>query len=102
MTVQYSRVQRRVDLARMKKRALKMWRFTYDWSPIVANRRLKDEYYKIACRFANNMKACSCWGCGNPRRHRNRISEQITIQEKRFLDKYQYELLEVDYGNEYD
>lgn len=97
MTVQYSRVQRRVDLARMKKRASKMWRFTFD------NGNISEEDYRIVvCKLANNMQVCSCYACGNPRRQAWNTKERITMQEKRYLNKYRYELLEIYYGNEHD
>jgi hypothetical protein len=31
-------------------------------------------------RAADNMAKCSCWSCGNPRRHQK---DRLTMQEKR-------------------
>jgi len=50
-----------------------------------------DELHALAVRHADNLAACSCAGCGNPRRHLGfpRVgsggwrSEALTRQERR-------------------
>ncbi|KFI24206.1 hypothetical protein CG51_18560 [Haematobacter missouriensis] len=56
--------RRRADLARMKKKALKVYP------------------HDKRATSANNLKVCSCWMCGNPRRY----SGEMTIQERRAHD----------------
>ena len=71
------RAYRRHHNARMLRRAkrkLTEWGGT-EWAEIAA------------ARWANNMAKCSCYMCGNPRRHFN----QLTFQEQRS------KLLERDY-----
>jgi hypothetical protein len=29
-----------------------------------------------------NRAPCSCWMCGNPRRHANRVTSKLTLQEQ--------------------
>ena len=36
-------------------------------------------------KFIETPKMCSCWMCGNPRRHM-RGKERLTVQERRFLE----------------
>lgn len=43
-------------------------------------------------RMRKNRKCCSCPMCGNPRRH----FSEITLQEKRFIDKFHQEIKEID------
>lgn len=92
------RAQRRRDNARMLKRAYKMissWYFSYE-----DQIREKELHYKWARQFRDNMKTCSCAGCGNPRRgiYNGRL-ERLTMQEIRAEDSYNdqiKELLTVD------
>lgn len=58
--------RRRRDLARMKARAV----------------RVRPDHPK-AERYAERLAVCSCWMCGNPRRHRNRLAVKLTMQERR-------------------
>lgn len=67
---QQGRARRRKDLARMKKRAQKLY-------PHDENARL-----------ANHLAACSCHMCGNPRKH---FSEP-TMQEKRAMQDARQQL----------
>ncbi len=45
-------------------------------------------------RWYNNLKICSCYGCGNPRKH----CKEVTIQERRFKEAARYELREYGAG----
>lgn len=47
-------------------------------------------YYGYANRFAKNRKRCSCYMCGNPRKH----FKDITIQEKQSNHSFQDQLKE--------
>ena len=67
------RERRRRDFLRMKKRARKVqasWWNTHHTDP---------ELDKPSSKLANNIKACSCDMCGNPRKWWN----EITFQEKK-------------------
>ncbi|ELA8200325.1 hypothetical protein RGL65_004423 [Vibrio parahaemolyticus] len=50
----------------------------------------KDEAIKAAklsaSRVKDHLAVCSCFGCGNPRRHSFRKNDKLTMQERRFLD----------------
>ena len=39
-------------------------------------------------KYANNMKSCSCFLCGNPRKHFG----EMTVQEKRVIDSFMHDL----------
>lgn len=58
-----------------------------------ANRRHHEERMKAKARrlypgkpnaitYANHLAVCSCWMCGNPRRH-IKGAERLTLQERR-------------------
>lgn len=61
--------RRRADLARMKQKALRV--YPHD--------------QKVS--WANHLAGCSCWMCGNPRRH----SGAITVQERRAPEAREWE-----------
>jgi hypothetical protein len=44
----------------------------------------EDEIKEIAAKMADNMKVCSSYCCGNPRKHFN----ELTVQERRMLHDY--------------
>lgn len=56
------RSRRRADLARMKKKASRIY-------PKSRNPEI----------LANHLQCCSCYGCGNPRRH----TGELTLAERR-------------------
>ncbi len=41
-------------------------------------------------RRAHTPQPCSCDMCGNPRHHKSSKKDQLTIQEKRELEKFVY------------
>ena len=55
---------RRAHNQRVKQRAYRKYK---DWS-WYAESYSDQEIHLIACRMADNMKNCSCWMCGNPRK----------------------------------
>ena len=57
----------------MIRRALRSYALGWDDDPIAHRER--------ALRWSNNLKKCSCWMCGNPRKYEG----LITIQEQRQL-----------------
>lgn len=59
-----TRARRRADLARMKAKARRI----YPNDP--------------KAKWANHLQGCSCWTCGNPRRHWH----EATMQERRAED----------------
>lgn len=61
--------RRRLDMARMKARA----------------KRLYPHDQKARC--ANHLAVCSCFACGNPRKH----FDELTMQERRFQEKARFE-----------
>ena len=63
------RARRRLDRARMRKRAIAAYHF-------LAPER--------AARLADHMKSCSCYCCGNPRRH----WAQVTMAERRAGERF--------------
>lgn len=62
------RARRRADLERMKARAVRLFK-----GPL-RGRNL--DYARIV---AEHITCCSCWMCGNPRRHLG----ELTMQERR-------------------
>lgn len=62
-----SRAKRRAASERMKAKACRV----RPWKPA-----------EIAIKDADHLQACSCWGCGNPRRH-VKGAERLTVQERR-------------------
>lgn len=58
------RARRRRDLARMKRRAVRLYG------------------YEAAATLANHMTVCSGWCCGNPRKWCN----ETTLQERRQME----------------
>ena len=63
------RARRRHDMERMKARARRLF--------LTA---LRGRDLDHAHRVADNITVCSCWMCGNPRRH----LRERTMQERRF------------------
>lgn len=51
----------------------------------------KKEWGKTFARFADTAAKCSCYMCGNPRKH----FEEVTLQEKRSLDDFSNQLKEI-------
>lgn len=41
-------------------------------------------------RVANSPQSCSCDICGNPRHHRKSKKDQLTLQERKANEKFQY------------
>jgi hypothetical protein len=41
-------------------------------------------------RVAHTPQSCSCEICGNPRHHRGSKKDQLTIQERKKLDHFNY------------
>jgi hypothetical protein len=78
------RQRRRRDKVRMKARSrwiygrIKSTRYGWDESEYL-------DWLKRCERWADNIKVCSCSGCGNPRRSGWNKKERITMQERRFL-----------------
>ncbi|MDO5622857.1 MAG: hypothetical protein Q4G24_15520 [Paracoccus sp. (in: a-proteobacteria)] len=64
-----SLARRRHDAARMKARARKI----YD--------------YDTKAKLANHLAVCSCWMCGNPRRHLG----EVTMQERKAPKAWDWE-----------
>lgn len=69
---------RRSHTERMKQRAYRKYK---DWT-WYAETWTDREIKQLACRKANNMKDCSCWMCGNPRKFFQGKAE-LTIQEQK-------------------
>lgn len=71
-----SRAERRHHHARMLKKVKKHSMYQdYFWS--------EDEKLQHQRKVAENRKPCSCWMCGNPRRHQK---DKLTMQEKLVQD----------------
>jgi hypothetical protein len=60
-------------------------------------RKMADQYIEFtrpaiwqqACRWADNMKRCSCYCCGNPRHNEwDKEKYRITMQERKAYDSY--------------
>lgn len=68
------RAVRRHHRERMLQRALQS--YVLSWLHDEAERR------RCAVGWYNNLKKCSCWMCGNPRKYEGKI----TRQERRFLE----------------
>ena len=70
------RALRRYHSARMKAKAKRYFR--------QQEQRMDSTYPKEwedrAARFADHLKSCSCWMCGNPR-HYYKGNEKLTVQE---------------------
>ena len=51
---------------------------------------VRDENYynNFANKNADNLKKCSCWMCGNPRKH----FKERTLQEKKLEHSYNYDM----------
>lgn len=80
MVPKYNRAVRRYHLARMKARARKI----YPW-----NTRPE--------KWANTLKMCSCWMCGNLRHSMFESAwTRLTHQEQRSLLNFQDDLLDFD------
>ena len=47
-------------------------------------------------KWANNLATCSCFGCGNPRRHKFNNKEKLTLQEKRAKKDFNDQLNDID------
>ena len=73
--VEAIRARRIRDKQRMKAKARWVARNSWGWSD-----RSHDQNDAIV--YADNLKKCSCWRCGNRRKH-----EGLTFQERRELDK---------------
>lgn len=70
-----SRAERRHHHERMLNKVKKFDLYKdYDW-----DENSKIEHQK---KMAGTRKPCSCWMCGNPRRH---LKDKLTMQEKRSL-----------------
>ena len=74
-----SKAWRRHHLRRIKKRAIKIIRFFWDWE--------KDEATEYGTKYANSLKNCSCDICSN---HGNEASKR----EKRSIDDVKQQLCE--------
>jgi len=90
------RALRRHHRARMiahVKRIQRRW-----WS---GARFTEEELHQAALRLADNLAWCSCYSCGNPRRHFGftvfgRSFEALTRQERRHLLDFHEQLRELD------
>jgi len=89
----YSRSLRRHHNDRIHKHALKVVHQSMNWSLKNSMMSYADFLYSVV-RIRNNLKACSCWMCGNPRR---KFRDNLTMQEKRENVRYKYEVQEVDF-----
>jgi hypothetical protein len=68
------RASRRAQQQRVKARAYRKFKEShYSWM------HNDSEIYNRARRKANHMKDCSCYMCGNPRKHFN----ETTVQEQK-------------------
>lgn len=87
------RAIRRHHRERMIQRVMKydLVRFYWDWGQVDL---IKDR--KRATQFYNHAAVCSCWMCGNPRRHKWPKEEQITMQERKSNDIYKEELEQLE------
>lgn len=72
------RAIRRAQQQRINERAKRKTKEWWDqW-----NTYTNDDLHEATCRLANNMKNCSCWMCGNPRKFYQGRAE-LTQQELR-------------------
>lgn len=93
MERKHKRALRRHHRARMLERAYKCIKQTWYWYPSYDTHREK-EIRDVARRRRDNMQACSCSGCGNPRRAFG-YKNQLTVAELRAEDSYKSQLQEI-------
>ena len=87
-----SRAQRRFHRARMHARATSMINQWYWWSENLNPKEL----HISAAKRRDHMCACSCPGCGNQRRNKwNPIKYRLTLAERKNLDSFQQQLIEI-------
>jgi len=102
MVIKFSRAQRRHDRARMYKKARKLQELWWSWpqskgDPLWGGGHIdEDTMHSATSRLRDNMKCCSCWQCGNPRRSGFGYKYSITMQERKADYKYKDELKEND------
>ncbi|BCG50282.1 hypothetical protein [Ralstonia phage RP13] len=77
-----SRALRRHHMARIKKQVLQ-----HNWFKWLD----KKDYPHVQGKLAHTRCLCSCAMCGNERKYHG----EITMQEKRHLDKMKYDLAEM-------
>ena len=83
-----SRALRRIQRVRLNRRAKRIYEgWWFDIS--------KNKINHNAVRLRDNMKNCSCFMCGNPRRGKGIYEEVLTMQERKALDSYNDQLEEV-------
>lgn len=83
------RAIRRHNTQRMKVQLVKKER---NWPYWISDDSSSDEIACSAGIFANHGCTCSCTMCGNPRRH----WKELTIQEKRNIEDFNYSLEYLD------
>ena len=70
------------------------WRYTYDDKDPLNS---EENRHKSASRLVDNIAICSCYMCRNVRRSPyTKNYDRLTLPEKKALDRYEYDLEEVD------
>ena len=87
MQTESSRALRRHHIWRLKQKRIK-----YGGSFILQDEQ--HEQAKHLGRLVHTATLCSCWMCGNPRRHLG----EATLQEKRSMEILRCELIEIVEG----
>ena len=82
-----TRSLRRHHAARMKRKAFsKLYGTWYLPSCTASHEETVKEAWEGAARLRNHLAVCSCFGCGNPRRHYGNKKYALTMQELRQED----------------
>jgi hypothetical protein len=81
------RAKRRFMKQKMKQKARKIAKYVFGWG--TRYREWYDEQWidKWSCQAADNLKACDCYSCSNPRKNKEK-----TIQEKKMDDSFREQL----------
>jgi len=80
INMESKRALRRHHAIRIKRKVYHQLKFTR-W----IKNATEAELFIVVCRRWQNRKPCSCCMCCNLRRRSSRVSERLTLQERRFL-----------------
>lgn len=87
-----NRAKRRYLKQKMKQKARKIAKYVFGWGTRYRSEWYSDDHIEhFACRAADNLKLCSCEGCRNPRRNK-----QKSLDEKRNEQSFHEQLSETE------
>ncbi len=91
-----SRSDRRYQRSRLKKKRCNYWGFGKYGYRSYCEDSTNEMSKKQLGYVVNTPTPCSCWMCGNPRRNVWSKKECLTIQERKALEDYNYNMEEID------